>query len=231
MQASAACHQLALLAYHVVCDKKDLASLQSLACGDFLFLLLHICIEDTDPLAAIPENGNALQPFLVGVHVESFRLLHRESVRHVYRGADGGVDMLLPDGLHVDPLTVIQCHGCHKVVRQLRVALDAELLHIGLHDLRVHLIVDICPVEGLGLSLIVVCVDWLNASGNAQHGGQCSRGRDGQELGVAKTVLFHQLPCLLCRVCQEIGGAHNLIDLTGRVCALLFGQLCRGGDR
>ena len=90
--------------------------------------------------------------------------------------------MLLPHRLHVNPLSVVQCHGCDKILRQGLVILYLKLLHIVFHDLCVHLVIHIRPVQGFCLPLIVIGIDRLNAAGNTQHGGQGSRRRNGQKL-------------------------------------------------
>ena len=166
VQASAAGHQLSLLAYHIIGNQKDLPSLQAFSCGDLLFFLLFLllCVEDTHSLTAVPEDGDPLQALLISVEIQAFCLLHGKAVGDVYRRADRSVDVLLPYRLHIDPLTVIQGHSRHKIIRKLLILFQIMLLHIIFHDLRIYLVIYVGAMERLGLAHIIIGVYRLNAS-------------------------------------------------------------------
>ena len=164
VQASAACGQFPLLTDYIVCHKKNLSSLQPFPGGDFLRFFLITRIQDTDSLASVTEYCNSLKSFLISVQIKSFRFLHRKSIRHVYSGTDGSVNMRLPYGLHIDPLPVIQRHSSHKVVRKFRIALQPVLFHITLNNLCIYFIVDIRAVQGFCLPLVIIRVDRLDSA-------------------------------------------------------------------
>ena len=90
--------------------------------------------------------------------------------------------MSLPYSLHINPLTVVQCHRSHEIIRQIRIISDPVLLHIILHNLGIYFVVHIRPVERLCLALIIIRIDRLDAPGDAQHCGERSCWSDGKEL-------------------------------------------------
>src|SRR5699024_9762907 len=96
VQASASRGQLSLLPYHIVGHEKDLAALQPLARRELLRLLLLACVQDSDPLASVAENGNALESFFICIHIQALCLFHRKSVRHIHSRTNGSIDVCLP---------------------------------------------------------------------------------------------------------------------------------------
>ena len=138
--------------------------------------------------------------------------------------------MLLPDCLHVNPLMIIQGHGCHKVFRKLFVILQLMLLHIVIYNFRINFIINVRSMQRFGLSLIEIRINRLDAAGNPKHGRQCPRRGDGKKLGIAKSVFFHHFSGLFRSICQEIRRLYDLVHTAFGESAFLLCQLGRSGN-
>ena len=231
VQGTAAGHQFALHADNIVGYLNDVASFQP---GVHRSTLRLFRSQDAQTLTAIAEQGDPLQTLIVSVHIQVLNFLNRELVRHVAGGADGGIDMFLPCGLHVDTLTVIQCHGGYKVIRKIRFICNAGFFHVLLNDSRKNLVIYITAMQRNRTPFVGVCVDWFNASGDTEHGGKCAGRCDGQDLRVAQAVFLNQGGCLFRCVGPEECSAHNLIGMAhgeGTVFLCQQGGRCNGGVR
>ena len=135
--------------------------------------------------------------------------------------------MFLPYGLHINPLTVIQCHSCNKVVRQFFVFFQIMLLHIVFYYLCVNLVVYIGAMERFCLAYIVIGIYRLNPSGNSQHSRKCACRGNGKKLRVSQTIFIHQFSGFLCSICQEERCRHDFIYIALWKSSLFLCQFCR----
>ena len=229
VQAAATRDEFTFLADDVVVDADDFTAFQAFTSRRYTFFFF-MGRQDTGPLAAVAEQGQALTALFIGQEVEVFRIFDGKAVGHVDCRTDGRIDVLLPGCLHFDAFMIIQGQGRDEVFRKLAVVFDVVLLHIAFDNRRIDLIIDVRPVEGFRLAFIEVRINRFDAAGNAEHRRQSPRRGDGQELGIAQAVFLDQFGRRFRRVGFEIRRTHDFIDMAFFEGTALMSQFCRRSD-
>ena len=173
MKASASRHELPLLAYDVVIhllDDPSLILVHRLLLGGFLLgglvlLVLLLGGEDSETLASVTEHGDTLASGLPCVHVDVVDVGLGEVLGQVDGGGDRRIDVVLPGGLHVDPLPVVQVLSGDEEVGEVLVLPDLRVLvDVGLDDGGVDLVVIVMIREGCCPPLVGDGEDGLDTS-------------------------------------------------------------------
>ncbi len=138
--------------------------------------------------------------------------------------------MTLPSSLHSDAFAVVEGQGRDEVIRQFAVIFQLTGLHIPFHDRRIDFVVHVRPVEGFGFSFVEIGVNRFNPAGNAEHSRQCSRRRDGEQLGIAQAVFLYLFGRCIRRIGFKIRCAHDFIDMTFSKGTAFVCQICRSGN-